>query len=109
MIKRYLMIISDFLLKEIRYGLDRHMLLLSAWPELNFHLQRQSLTDMLFTIQVWLFPICCCRVLALDVYVHQMGGYSVEKVKEYFNLGEDIQPVAMMAVGYLGDGVLTSS
>ena len=25
--------------------------------------------------------------MALDVYVHQMGGYSVEKVKEYFKLG----------------------
>jgi nitroreductase len=42
--------------------------------------------------------------LALDVYVHQMGGYSVEKVREYFKLGDDIQPIAMMAVGYLGDG-----
>jgi nitroreductase len=41
---------------------------------------------------------------ALDLYVHQMGGYSVEKVKEYFKLGVDIEPVAMMAVGYLGDG-----
>jgi nitroreductase len=46
------------------------------------------------------------QALALDVYVHQMGGYSVEKVKEYFNLGDDIEPVAMMAVGYLGDGSL---
>jgi nitroreductase len=46
------------------------------------------------------------QALALDVYVHQMGGYSVEKVKEYFKLGEDIEPVAMMAVGYLGDGSL---
>ena len=44
------------------------------------------------------------QALALDVYVHQMGGYSVEKVKEYFQLGDDIEPVAMMAVGYLGDG-----
>jgi len=42
--------------------------------------------------------------LALDVYVHQMGGYYVEKVKEYFKLGDDIDPVAMMAVGYMGDG-----
>jgi nitroreductase len=42
--------------------------------------------------------------MALDVYVHQMGGYSVEKVKEYFKLGDDIEPVAMMALGYLGDG-----
>ena len=44
------------------------------------------------------------QALAMDVYVHQMGGFSVEKVKEYFNLGDDIEPVAMMAVGYLGDG-----
>lgn len=44
------------------------------------------------------------QALALDVYVHQMGGYSIEKVKEYFKLGDDIEPVAMMAVGYLGDG-----
>ena len=48
------------------------------------------------------------QALALEVYVHQMGGYSVEKVKEYFNLGEDIEPVAMMAVGYLGDGTSLS-
>jgi nitroreductase len=46
------------------------------------------------------------QAVALDVYVHQMGGYSVEKVKEYFKLGDDIEPVAMMAVGYLGDGSL---
>jgi nitroreductase len=46
------------------------------------------------------------QALALDVYVHQMGGFSIEKVKEYFNLGDDIEPVAVMAVGYLGDGEL---
>lgn len=44
------------------------------------------------------------QALALDVYVHQLGGYSVEKVREYFRLGDNIEPVAMMAVGYLGDG-----
>jgi nitroreductase len=44
------------------------------------------------------------QALALDVYVHQMAGYSVEKVKDYFKLADDIEPVAMMAVGYLGDG-----
>ena len=42
--------------------------------------------------------------LALDVYVHQMGGFSIEKVKDYFKLNEDIEPVAIMAVGYLGNG-----
>ncbi len=41
---------------------------------------------------------------ALDVLVHQLAGYSVEKVKEYLKLGDDIEPVAMMGVGYLGDG-----
>jgi nitroreductase len=40
----------------------------------------------------------------LDIYVHQMGGYSIEKVKEYFKLDEGIEPIAMMAIGYLGDG-----
>jgi nitroreductase len=44
------------------------------------------------------------QALSLDIYVHQMGGYSVEKVKDYFKLDDDIEPVAMMAVGYLGDG-----
>ena len=43
--------------------------------------------------------------VALDVYVHQMGGYSTEKVIGYFHLDEEIQPIAMMAVGYLGDGL----
>jgi nitroreductase len=46
------------------------------------------------------------QALALDVYVHQMAGYSVEKVKEYFKLGDDVEPAAMMAVGYIGDGAL---
>jgi nitroreductase len=44
------------------------------------------------------------QALAMDVYVHQMGGYSAEKVREYFKLDEGIEPVAVMAVGYLGDG-----
>lgn len=44
------------------------------------------------------------QALALDVFVHQMGGYSKEKVRDYFKLTGDIEPVAMMAVGYLGDG-----
>ena len=42
--------------------------------------------------------------LTMDIYVHQMGGFSIEKVKEYFKLDDDIEPVAMMAAGYIGDG-----
>ncbi len=48
------------------------------------------------------------QALAMDIYVHQMGGFSVEKVKKYFNLDGEIEPVAMMAVGYLGEGDLLS-
>jgi nitroreductase len=44
------------------------------------------------------------QAVAFDIYVHQMGGFSVEKVKDYFKLNNNIEPVAMMAVGYLGDG-----
>ncbi len=46
-----------------------------------------------------------CQATAMDVYVHQMAGFSTEKVKNYFSLPDDIEPVTMMAVGYLGDGV----
>jgi nitroreductase len=45
------------------------------------------------------------QAFALDIYVHQMAGFSTEKVKEYFNLGDDLEPVAIMAVGYIGDGL----
>lgn len=44
------------------------------------------------------------QATSLGIFVHQMGGYSVDKVKDHFKLREDIQPVAMMAIGYLGDG-----
>ncbi len=44
------------------------------------------------------------QAYAMDVYVHQMGGFSVDMVKKYFKLNEDVEPVAMMTVGYLGDG-----
>jgi nitroreductase len=65
----------------------------------NGHLNRYAFHDTGMAVTNLLL-----QALALDVYVHQMGGYSVEKVKKYFNLGDDIEPVAMMAVGYLGDG-----
>jgi nitroreductase len=49
------------------------------------------------------------QALANDIYVHQMAGFSVEKVKAYLKLNDDIEPVTMMAVGYLGDGTSLSS
>ena len=44
------------------------------------------------------------QATAMNIYVHQMGGYSVAKVREHFNLRDDVEPVTVMAVGYLGDG-----
>jgi nitroreductase len=44
------------------------------------------------------------QAMTFDIYVHQMGGFSVEKVKEYFKLSDDIEPVSAMVAGFLGDG-----
>ena len=44
------------------------------------------------------------QALAFDIYVHQAGGYSDEKVKEYFKLDDSIEPLTIMAAGYLGNG-----
>jgi nitroreductase len=41
---------------------------------------------------------------SMNIFIHQMGGYSIEKVREYFKLKDDVEPVAVMAVGYIGDG-----
>ena len=41
---------------------------------------------------------------AFDIYAHQMGGFSSEKVAAHFGLKDDLVPVTMMALGYLGDG-----
>jgi nitroreductase len=42
---------------------------------------------------------------ALDLYVHNMAGFSAEKARELFDLPPDVEPVTMIAVGYLGDPV----
>jgi len=44
------------------------------------------------------------QAAAFDIYAHQMGGFSREKVVEYFGLKEDMIPVTVIALGYLGDG-----
>jgi nitroreductase len=43
------------------------------------------------------------QALALDLFVHQMAGFEVEKAREVCNLPSGFEPVAMIAVGYLGD------
>ena len=40
---------------------------------------------------------------ALDLYVHHMGGFSRTKVNAAFDLPPGLEPVTIIAVGYLGD------
>lgn len=43
------------------------------------------------------------QATALDLYGHMMGGFSIEKAYETFSIPETHEPVAAVAVGYLGD------
>jgi len=43
------------------------------------------------------------KATELDLYAHQMAGFYPEKAREVFNISDEYDPVAMMAVGYLGD------
>ncbi len=43
------------------------------------------------------------QATSLGLYVHQMGGYSIAKAKEYFGLDDDLEPLAIMAIGYKGE------
>lgn len=43
---------------------------------------------------------------ALDLYLHQMGGFSSDRARQVFDLPSGIEPVTMIAVGYLGDSDL---
>ncbi|MBN2146805.1 MAG: nitroreductase family protein [Anaerolineales bacterium] len=48
------------------------------------------------------------QALSHDLYVHPMGGFSVEKARETYALPDDFQPVIMLAIGYLGDPSMLS-
>ncbi len=37
------------------------------------------------------------------LYAHQMGGFSVEKAIEFFEIPETFQPLTVIAAGYIGD------
>jgi nitroreductase len=43
------------------------------------------------------------KATELDLYVHQMAGFFPDKAHEIFSISNEYDPVAMMAVGYLGD------
>ena len=43
------------------------------------------------------------QAVALGLAVHQMAGFHVEKARTLFSIPEGYEPVAMIALGYLGD------
>lgn len=43
------------------------------------------------------------QATAMGLLVHQMGGYSVEKARSYFDIEDEFEPMAAMAIGYKGD------
>lgn len=43
------------------------------------------------------------QAVSMDIYGHLMGGYDADKVKETLGLSDDVSPVCMGALGYLGD------
>lgn len=42
------------------------------------------------------------QATALDLYVHQMAGFDLEKARTLFQIPDDFEPVAAAAIGYLG-------
>lgn len=50
----------------------------------------------------------CLQARALGLIVHQMGGFDADKARAVFNIPEDCQPMAMMALGYQADAEILS-
>ncbi|HRY83758.1 MAG TPA: nitroreductase family protein [Candidatus Cloacimonadota bacterium] len=48
------------------------------------------------------------QATAMDIYVHNMAGFSTPKVKEHFDLPENLEAMTMIAIGYLGDPQILS-
>jgi len=46
------------------------------------------------------------QAASLGLYLHQMGGFSVDKVREVFGIPAEYEPMAMVALGYLGEAAL---
>lgn len=43
------------------------------------------------------------QATALDLYVHQMAGFSPERARTAFSIPDGYEPIVVAAVGYLGD------
>ncbi|MDR9399153.1 nitroreductase family protein [Salibacter sp.] len=43
------------------------------------------------------------QATSMDLYIHQMAGFSPDKIAEYLDLDDNYEPVAMFTVGYKGE------
>jgi nitroreductase len=43
------------------------------------------------------------QATSMGLYVHQMAGFDSEKAKELFNIPDNYEPVAAIAIGYIGN------
>jgi nitroreductase len=43
------------------------------------------------------------QATALNLFVHQMGGFQPEKARDLFAIPDGLTPVTMLAIGYLGE------
>lgn len=59
---------------------------------------RHALHDVGLAVENLVF-----QALALDVYVHQMAGFEVPRARDLFRIPAPYEPVAMIALGYLGN------
>ena len=43
------------------------------------------------------------QATALNLFVHQMGGFSIDKAKNDFTIPDEFEPIVIMAIGYKGN------
>jgi nitroreductase len=48
------------------------------------------------------------QATAMDLYVHQMAGIQADVARDTYNVPDDFEPMAGLAVGYLGDPAILS-
>ena len=48
------------------------------------------------------------QATSMDIFVHSMAGFDKAKARELFTLPAELEPMTMIAVGYLGDSAMLS-
>lgn len=86
---------------NIRWAQNAPILMLSVAKrrfERNDKENRHALHDVGMAVENLII-----QAISLNIYVHQMAGFDKEKAHELFEISEGYEPVAAMALGYLGN------